>query len=212
MSERTGDTDGGIAEGRVARGEGRGRLARLFTGARIDAAGRVLLAAYVAVWLSGCNQLPEDLLPVLPVSRIADGGFARDPQALARWEHKEIRLSGYVDHGNLYGGLTARRILQDRWAGDGPAPGVWRFDLKAWPDDPVGRSFAVRVPDDPGSGDLLRRMAADARAQRPTKVVVTGRLHRFDAPTQAAVLTGLKLVVRSSADVRIAPAERRRAR
>jgi len=157
----------------------------------------------IASWLSGCDE-PAD--GNIPASRIAEGGFASEPGRLQRWLDREIRLSGYVDHGNLYGDTAARQILQEWWGGDGPAPDVWRFDLKASPDDPVGHGFAVHVGSDAGTAELLRRLVDDARAGRPTWVSVRGRLRTFAAPTQAARLTGLYVVAGASSDVSLGPA------
>jgi hypothetical protein len=118
---------------------------------------------------------------------------------------REVRLWGFVDHGNLYGDADAKRILGDWWSGDGPDPDHWRFDLKAHADDPVGHAFAVRVPNDAGRQDLLERFVADARARKATKVFVTGRLSTFPAPAQALDLIGLYLHLRSSQDIRLDP-------
>jgi hypothetical protein len=62
----------------------------------------------------------------------------------------------------------------------------------------------VHVPGDAGREDLLQRFVVDARAGRPTKVFVTGRLLTFEAPTQFSGLNGLYLEVGSSQDIRLA--------
>ena len=113
---------------------------------------------------------------------------------------------GFVDQGNLYGDADAKRVLGEWWSGEGPDPEHWRFDLKAEANDPVGHSFAVLVPNDPGREDILHRLVADARAQRATKIFVAGRLFTFHAPTQIRDRTGLYLQVRSSQDLRLDPA------
>ena len=168
-----------------------------------------MLAAAAAAVLAGCDG-PRG--GYQSVSSIARAGFARNPWVLQQWRGRDIRLWGYVDHGNLYGDSTARAVLRDWWAGEGPRAGLWRFDLKGRADDAVGHAFAVQVPGGPGSAKLFRRFAADARAGRPTRVFVTGRLHGFDAPTQASVLTGLYLDAGTSGDIRLTPASHRRSR
>jgi len=118
---------------------------------------------------------------------------------------REIRLWGFVDQGNLYGDGDAKWILGDWWSGEGPNAGTWRFDLKSAANDPVGRSVAVHVPNDAGRHDLLERFAEDARAGKPTKVYVRGKLRTFVAPTQLEHLIGLILEVASSQDIRLEP-------
>ena len=141
----------------------------------------------------------------LPVSAIARGGFASDEWTAAEMQGRQVRLWGFVDQGNLYGDADAKRVLGEWWSGEGPDPDHWRFDLKAQANDPVGRSFPVLVPNDAGREDLLQRFVADARARRATRVFVRGRLSTFDAPTQIRDLTGLKLQLRSSQDIRLDP-------
>jgi hypothetical protein len=165
------------------------------------AAGRWLpvLTLIAAAWLVGCD---EQARGYRPVSSIAKHGFLRDPETLAKAVGQEVKLWGFVDHGNLYGNAGARGILREWWAGEGPRAGRWRFDLKAQAKDAVGDSFPVHVPDDAGRDDLLQRFVADARSRQPTKVFVKGKLHTFDAPTQGMRLTGLYLELESSRDVR----------
>lgn len=154
----------------------------------------------VGFGLTGCDgQIGE----YVPASAIARGGFVTDPKALDEPRGVEVRLWGYVDQGNLYGDADAKRILGNWWSGEGPDPYHWRFDLKAQADDPPGHSFAVLVPNDAGREDLLERLVADARAQRATKVFVTGRLFTFHAPMQILDRTGLWLQLRSSQDIRL---------
>lgn len=139
----------------------------------------------------------------LPASTISDHGLARDSDAAQSLQGQVVRLSGFVDHGNLYGDEQAREILGPWWSGSGPRPGTWRFNLKARVADRTGESFAVHVVDDGGRDRLLRRFAADAAAGRPTPILVTGRLHTFPAPSNLASHTGLYLDVASSADLRL---------
>jgi hypothetical protein len=155
-----------------------------------------------AISITGCD---EQIGGYIPASAITRNGFFRDPVAAARASGRHIKLWGYVDHGNLYGDAGARRILREWWSGDGPNAGIWRFNLKAETDDPVGRSFAVLVPNDAGRLGLLKRFAADAGARRPTKVFVSGTLLTFEAPTQITARTGLYLELSSSQDVLLQP-------
>jgi hypothetical protein len=155
-----------------------------------------LIAA--ALLVAGCHDTPGD--PVA-ASSLSEQGFARDPVALRAKEGQVVRLSGFVDHGNLYGDEDARKILGDWWSGDGPDAGAWRFNLKAAATDRTGDSFAVHVRNDDGRDGLLRRFAQDAAAGRPTPVIVSGRLHTFKAPGNLSSRTGLYLEVASSGDV-----------
>jgi hypothetical protein len=151
-----------------------------------------------AAWLVGCD---EQVGGYRSVSSIANNGFLRDHKAVAKLVGREVKLWGFVDHGNLYGDAGARSILREWWAGDGPRADTWRFNLKSQANDAVGQSFPVHVPDDAGRDELLVRFVADARSQQPTKVFVRGRLRTFDAPTQGMTLTGLYLELASSWDI-----------
>ena len=151
--------------------------------------------------MAGCD---ERVGSYIPAAAIARNGFLTDQRAAAEISGREIKLWGFVDHGNLYGDAGAKRILQEWWAGEGPDADAWRFDLKAEAGDAVGRSFAVHVPNDAERDHLLRALLADARARRPTRVFLKGRLFTFQAPTQISDLTGLYLEVASSRDVRLA--------
>ena len=161
-----------------------------------------MLVAILLV-VSGCREPADGYRPAAEVAR---NGFLIDRPAGAEAAPREVRLWGFVDHGNLYGNDDAKRLLGEWWGGDGPDARSWRFDLKGAAEDAVGQSFPVHVPNDAGRDDLLRRFVADARAKRPTKVFVTGTLVTFRAPTQAVELTGLYLQLRSSQDVRLDPA------
>jgi hypothetical protein len=167
---------------------------------------RLLHPAYwvlaAALALAGCGERVGEYLPVAAIAR---GGFVGDERTVAEVHGRDVRLWGFVDHGNLYGDAEAQRVLGEWWSGEGPDPAHWRFDLKAQADDPVGRSFAVLVPNDAGREDLLDRLVADARARRAMKVFVAGRLFTFHAPTQILDRTGLYLQLRSSQDLRLDP-------
>jgi len=165
-----------------------------------DDGGRHVLLVVVLLSIAGCVQ-PSD--GYLPATAIARNGFLIDQPAGAEAAPREIKVWGFVDHGNLYGNDEAKEILREWWGGEGPDVRSWRFDLKGAADDAVGRSFPVHVPNDVGRDDLLRRFVADARAERPTKVFVTGSMSTFHAPTQALDLTGLYLQLRSSQDIRL---------
>jgi hypothetical protein len=158
----------------------------------------MLAALLVVTTLVGCHDGSDG--PIAAAS-ISDNGFARDGEAMRALDGTEMTVWGFVDHGNLSGDEAAREILGEWWSGDGPDADTWSFHLKARPDDEIGHSFAVRIPDDEGRDELLRAFVADARAQRPTRVVVTGTLHTFDAPSQTTTRTGLVLVLQSSRGV-----------
>ena len=155
---------------------------------------------FVALLLAGCDQRADGYLAA---SAISQNGFAANGKGVQQALGREIRLWGFVDHGNLYGNDGARRILAEWWSGDGPSATTWRFNLKAKADDEVGRSFQVHVPNDPGRDALLKAFLADARAGKPTKVFLKGRLFTFDAPTNARTLVGLTMDVQSSRDIRL---------
>ena len=162
----------------------------------------LVLAA--ATGLAGCGEPTGEYQPR---SAIVRGGLLKDPASLAAMRGPEVRWWGFVDHGNLFGDADAKRVLGEWWSGDGPDPDHWRFNLKARANDPVGHSFAVLVPNDPGRDALLKRFVADARARKATKIFVRGRLSTFDAPTQILDRTGVYLRMRSSRDIRLDPTD-----
>jgi len=155
-----------------------------------------------AVWITGCDDHVDGYIPVKEIAR---NGFLIEQQATGLLPGKEVRLRGYVDHGNLYGDSDVREILGEWWAGEGPDAGSWQFNLKADADDAVGNSFPVHVPDDAGADELLRKFVTDARKQKPTKVFLKGTLQSYEAPTQVSTLTGLYLEVSSSQDIQLPP-------
>jgi hypothetical protein len=163
---------------------------------------RFLFCLAAVVWITGCD---EHLDGYIPVKEIARKGFLIEQQATGEFSGKEVRLRGYVDHGNLYGDNGVREILREWWAGEGPDAGSWRFNLKADADDALGHSFPVHVPDDAGADELLRKFVADARKQKPTKVFLKGTLFTYEAPSQGSTLTGLYLEVGSSQDIQLTP-------
>jgi len=154
-------------------------------------------------WPAECAVDAKSYVPVRKLSR---GGFARNARAVAEYDRREVALAGYVDHGNLFGDESARQVLGDRWGGPGPDADHWRFDLKARPDDPVGHSFAVVVPNDPVRDTLLAVIRADAESGRATPVFLRGTLSTFDAPINTGRRRGLRLDVRSANDIRLGPA------
>jgi hypothetical protein len=171
---------------------------------RIKCLAIMLVAALLLV---GCSQQAGDYIAA---SSISKDGFARDGDALRKMDGQEMKIWGFVDSGNIYGDARAKEILGDWWSGDGPSATTWRFNLKASVDDTVGHSFEVRVPNDQGRDELLKAFAADASAQRPTKVFVKGRIFAFDAPTNATALTGLRMELGSSGDILLESPEERR--
>lgn len=158
----------------------------------------ILTLLVVATCLAGCNRQIGDYQAASSVSK---DGFARDAQRMRELQGQEIKLWGFVDHSNLYGDEGAKEILEDLWSGDGPDASTWRFNLKAGENDEAGHSFPVYVPYDQGRNDLLQLFLADARAQRPTRVFVTGRIFTNDAPTNFNSLIGLYMEVHSSDDI-----------
>jgi predicted small lipoprotein YifL len=62
----------------------------------------LVLAAALA--LAGCGERVGEYLPV---SAIARGGFVGDDRTVAEVHGQDVRLWGFVDHGNLYGDAEA---------------------------------------------------------------------------------------------------------
>jgi hypothetical protein len=141
-------------------------------------------------------------------AELSRNGFARDRLALRQIEGEVITVSGFVDHGNLYGDESARARLGAWWGGAGPNSSHWRFHLKAHSDDAIGQSFAVHVVNDTGRDALLTAFVVDAQAGQPTLVCVSGRLIVFDAALNNHTLTGLRLEVSSARAVRLGSCER----
>ena len=162
----------------------------------------IFFTLIISLLLAGCVPQGGDYVPA---SSISQNGFARNGQATPIVSGQEIKLWGYVDHGNLYGDEGVRKILEEWWSGEGPTATTWRFNLKANADDEIGRSFAVHVPNDAGRDALLKQFLADAQAQKPTRVFVKGKLFTFDAPTNEATLTGLTMELQSSDDISFEP-------
>ena len=147
--------------------------------------------------MQGCAQKDGDYVAAASFTR---NGFALDRRRILQAEDQAIKLWGYVDHHNIYAS-DAETILEEWWGGNGPSPVQWRFNLKARPTDGAGRSIPVYLPNDEHRDDLLRVFLADARAGRPTKVFLRGRLETFDAPTNVRLHTGVIIKVDSSADI-----------
>jgi len=155
----------------------------------------LLLTASIFI---GCSQQIGEYEAASSISR---NGFAKDAKELRARQGQEIAVWGYIDHANVYGDAGTEAILGEWWSGDGPDAAAWQFNVMANEEDAVGNSFAVLVPNDAGRDALLERFVADARAQKPTKVFVTGTLNTFDAPTAETSLTGLFIQAHSSSDV-----------
>ena len=158
----------------------------------------ILIVLVITASLAGCNEQMGDYMAG---SSISKNGFARDGEEMRKVDGQEVKIWGFVDHGNMYGDEGVKEILGDWWSGDGPNATTWRFNLKAKEDDADGHSFSIFVPNDEGRDDLLKVFLADARAQKPTKVFVKGRIFTFDAPTNALPLTGLYMELQSSHDI-----------
>ena len=158
----------------------------------------ILIMLVLIANLVGCNRQIGDYSAA---SFISKDGFARYEQQVIALQGKEVKVWGFVDHSNLYGDESAKAVLQDWWSGNGPDASIWRFNLKAEENDAAGHSFAVYIPNDPGRDNLLRVFLADAQAQRPTKVFVTGKLYTYEAPTNTSSQTGIYLEVQSSNDI-----------
>ncbi len=136
----------------------------------------------------------------IAASTISKSGFARKEAASDL--NREIMLSGFVDHQNLFGDESARKLLGERWGGYGPDALTWQFNLKAKKDDPPGQSFAILVPNDILRDDLLRIFLRDARERSPTRVYLKGLISTFYAPINASTLHGLRVEVRATRDIR----------
>lgn len=148
--------------------------------------------------IPACEVAASDYLAAHSFSR---SGFARSGVDLSGLLGHEVLIWGYADHRNLLGDDRAAEILGDWWSGHGVDKNAWSFGLKADADDPAGHSFTVQVPNDLLRDDLLRLFLIDARAGRPTKVYLRGRISTFDAPMNFGSKTGLRMEVDSSRNV-----------
>jgi hypothetical protein len=137
----------------------------------------------------------------IAASQISNNGFAGDATEIGNAHGREIKLWGFVDHGNIYGDDDVKRILGDFWGGLGPSASMWRFDLKGKGDDETGHSFSVYVPNDAGRDAILEAFFADAKNGRGTRVFLKGRIFAFDAPVNTTTFTGLYMQLRSSQDI-----------
>lgn len=172
----------------------------------------LMLAAALAVPTLSCrrDQLSRCGEPVdgyQAASCLASGGFAAHGAADLGADGREVAVWGYVDHGNLFGDAHAKAILGEWWGGKGPDARTWRFNLKAAADDPVGRSFEVRVANGQGRDRLLGCFVADARAGRANRVAIRGKLFGFDAPTSFSSLVGVYLAVGFDGDILLQPTD-----
>lgn len=156
----------------------------------------------VSAALGGCDAPVGDYLAASSISR---SGFAKHDVGRAVADGQDIRLWGFVDHGNVRTDRCAIDARDGSVNGVEPAATTWQFNLKASERDRAGASFAVCVPMDDGAEQLQRMFLADASAGRPTRVFVTGRIFTFDAPTNYRRRTGLYMRLRSSGDVLLAP-------
>ena len=154
----------------------------------------------IAALLVGCNEKRGDYIAAASISK---SGFAKNNTGKFKAHGQEIKVWGFVDHGNMFGNDHAKKILEDWWGGDGPNATTWRFNLKAREDDGTGQSFAVHIPNDEGRDKLLRTFVMNAKSGRPTKVFVKGRIFTFDAPLNISfsIPAGLYMEVQSSQDI-----------
>jgi hypothetical protein len=160
----------------------------------------LLVLPVIAMLLVGCHARRSDYIPA---SAISQSGFARNSKEMRSINGQEIKLWGFVDYSNLYGDESAKRILQEWWSGAGPSATTWSFNLKGKADEAAGHSFSVQVPNDPGRDAWLKAFLANARAGRPTKVFVKGRIFTFNAPTNMMEHTGLYIELQSSQDIQL---------
>jgi hypothetical protein len=158
----------------------------------------IAIAVFIMAMLIGCLDSESGYVPA---SSISEDGLALDPGKMRRIDGQEIRLWGFVDHGNLYGNDRVKTILQEWWSGYGPSPATWSFNLKADKDDKIGQSFKVTAPNDPWRDDVFRMFLADAKAHKPTKVYARGRIFTFAMPINIATPTGLYLELEFSRDI-----------
>jgi hypothetical protein len=161
------------------------------------------LAFIAALSLVGCDKRVGDYVAV---SSISDNGFARSGAWSQFTPGDELKVWGFVDHGNLYGDAGVRNILGDWWSGPGPEATTWRFNLKGGKDRETGHSLAVLVPNDAARDAVLAVFIRDVFARRPTKVFVNGRVTTFDAPMHLTQRTGLQMALQSSGDILFGPA------
>ena len=158
----------------------------------------IFMMLVTAALTYGCNEKNGDYLAA---SSISKNGFAVNAEKIRKLHGQEIKIWGFVDHGNMYGDEKVKQILKDWWSGNAPKAANWSFNLKSREDDDTGHSFSVHVLDDQGRDELLEAFLEDARIQRPTKVFVKGRIFTFDAPTNAIGATGLYVEVRSCRNI-----------
>jgi hypothetical protein len=149
-----------------------------------------LLAAVSGLLLvGGCVEAP--IGDYQSASSVAKHGFAKNKKNMRAAQGSEIKLWGYVDPMNVFSeGVDCR-----------PDGCRWRFDLLARPDDNGG--IPVILPKDKGRACLLSAFTENENQGRPTKVIVKGTLHTFDAPMNFSTSLGLSIQARSSDDVSI---------
>jgi hypothetical protein len=158
-----------------------------------------LIVVAPLVLMSGCNRQIGDYVAVSSISR---NGYARNEKLMREINGNEIKVWGFVDHSNIFAD-DADYILGDWLGGKGPGPGTWRFNLKSEPDDDPGASFMVCLPNDEGRDKLLKIFVTDAKAGKPTRVFVKGRIFTFDAPVNFSTLTGLRMEVESTENISV---------
>ena len=157
----------------------------------------IIITSISLILLNGCNNKSKGYIAATSITK---NGFARHKESIQKLNGSKIRIWGYVDHCNIYAD-DVNEILADWRAGNGPNPTTWRFNLKAKPDDNAGESFAVYVKNDKHREKLLKNFIADAKAAKPTRVFVKGKILAFDAPINFRTLTSLRIEVESAKDI-----------
>jgi hypothetical protein len=161
----------------------------------------ILVIGASLVLVNGCTHRIGNYVAA---SSISKNGYARNGKLIHKINGSEIKVWGYVDHGNIFAD-GADEISADWISGSGPSPTTWRFGLKAKPNDATGASFMVSLPNDKDRDKLLRAFITDAKTGKPTKVFIKGKIFTFDAPINFTTITGLKMEVKSTNDILLEP-------
>ena len=157
-----------------------------------------ITALFLLIPIASCQEQSSGYVPA---SSISKAGLARSAREVSKLAGQEIKVWGFVDHRNIYGDLGTKAVLNGWWSGYAPKANSWAFNLKVNPNDKVGHSFKVYVPNDVRRDILLRAFMQDARTHRPTKVYLTGQIFTFTMPTNLTTQTGLYMELKSSEDI-----------
>jgi len=139
---------------------------------------------------------------VVPLARLARHGFAINKNFIRSLNGRIITIRGYLDAANI--ALRSEEFpdlpsgMQVHLPDDSPY-----FNLKARIEDNPGDSVRVLVSGDPVMfHTLFSRLLVLARSERPkTPIIVTGRLHSFDAPMNFVGAVGFQLEVKNPSDI-----------